>query len=305
MKLARAEAERESRNDHKSLHDSVDDAIETRPGEPKPTRLAAEVDTTGLAQAARRISGLISPNTPRAPKTLDLAAELETRQRPRLSADDLEKVQQPPPTVPTEQVVLDDELPTPLPRAAWTKGPPIRDTPIDPPTDLHAALPNRDTRPDVSDPSERDDDRTNPVDLSGVSPLANAFFTALPQNRRDTALARCVRREVRASAIVIRQGETAHPLILVLSGELELRVERANGSALRLDTIGADQYIGEAALLGRTPATASLIAVVDSELLALPPHTLFELAGAYPALWAALKDSAERRTRQYEKIIRA
>jgi len=36
----------------------------------------------------------------------------------------------------------------------------------------------------------------------------------------------------------------------------------------------------------------------------MPPHALFELAGAYPALWAALKDSAERRTRQYEKIIR-
>jgi Cyclic nucleotide-binding domain len=295
MKLAREEAERESR------HDSNDDAIETRPGEQnKPTRLKPETDTTGLAQAARRISGLISPNTVGAPKDLDLAAELDTRQRPRLSAEDLAKVQDPPPTVPTEQVVLDDELPTPLPRTTWTKGPPIRDTPMDPPTDLHAALPVRDTRLDVI----HDEDHTDQVDLVGANPLANAFFTSLPPNRRDGALARCIRRDARGGSIVIRQGETAHSLILVVTGQLELRVERANGSVVVLDTIHAGQYIGEAALLGRTPAQATIVALIDSELLALPPHALFELAGAYPALWAALKDTAERRTRHYEKLLR-
>jgi hypothetical protein len=294
MKLAREEAERESQ------HESIDDAIETRPGEQNRTRLKPETDTTGLAQAARRISGLISPNTVGAPKDLDLAAELDTRQRPRLSAEDLEKVQQPPPTVPTEQVVLDDELPTPLPGASWTKGPPIRDTPMDPPTDLHAALPVRDTRLDVI----REEDQTDPVDLLGANPLANAFFTSLPPNRRDAALARCIRRDARGGSIVIRQGETAHSLILVVTGQLEVRVERANGSVVVLDTIHAGQYIGEAALLGRTPAQATIFALIDSELLALPPHALFELAGAYPALWAALKDTAERRTRQYEKLIR-
>jgi hypothetical protein len=292
MKLAREEAERESH----------DDAIETRPGEQKRTRLKPETDTTGLAQAARRISGLISPNLAGAPKDLDLSAELDTRQRPRLSAEDLAKVHEPPPTVPTEQVVLDDDLPTPLPRVAgWSKGPPIRDTPMDPPTDLHTALPPvRDTKLDVI----REDDQTNPVDLLGANPIANAFFTSLPPNRRDSALARCIRRDARAGSIVVRQGESAHALILVVSGQLEVRYERANGSVVVLDTIQPGQYIGEAALLGRTPAQAFVFAVEDSDLLALPPHALFELAGAFPALWAALKDTAERRTRQYEKLIR-
>jgi hypothetical protein len=300
MKLAREEADRESHHSHDS-GDSGDDALETRPGEQKRTRLKPETDTTGLAQAARRISGLISPNMIGAPKDLDLSAELDTRQRPRLSAEDLAKVQDPPPTVPTEQVVLDDELPTPLPRVVgWTRNPPIRDTPMDPPTDLHPALPVRDTKLDVI----REDEKTNPVDLLGANPIANAFFTSLPPNRRDSALARCIRRDARAGSIVIRQGESAHALILVVSGELEVRFERANGSVVVLDTIQPGQYIGEAALLGRTPAQAGVFAVADSELLALPPHALFELAGAFPALWAALKDTAERRTRQYEKLIR-
>jgi CRP-like cAMP-binding protein len=175
---------------------------------------------------------------------------------------------------------------------------PIRDTPRDPPTDLNAiadGVRSRDT----------DEELTAPRDLVAADPLMNAFFLPLPANRRAAALGRCVRRPARAGTTVIRQGETSHALILVVTGRLELRVERPNGTLAMLDTIDAGQYIGEAALLGRTPATANVIAATDCELLALPPHALFELAGAYPALWAALKDSAEKRTRQYDKLIRA
>ena len=108
---------------------------------------------------------------------------------------------------------------------------------------------------------------------------------------------------MRAGQTVIRQGETSHPLYLVVTGQLELRIERANGTLAKLDEIDAGQYVGEASLLARTPAIAHVIASANSELLALPPHALFELAGAYPALWAALKDSAERRSRIYEKLL--
>ena len=53
----------------------------------------------GLAQAARRISGMI---------TGDLAEELETRKRPRIEADTLRKITQPPPTAPVPRVEADD-----------------------------------------------------------------------------------------------------------------------------------------------------------------------------------------------------
>ncbi len=70
------------------------EGADTKPGsEPK-------MDSSGLAEAARRISGWISADED------DLAAELETRQRPRLPPAELEKLAQPPPTVPTEKVDL-------------------------------------------------------------------------------------------------------------------------------------------------------------------------------------------------------
>ncbi|MGE5181085.1 MAG: hypothetical protein ACM31C_03440 [Acidobacteriota bacterium] len=85
------------------------EGADTKPGsEPK-------MDSSGLAEAARRISGWISADED------DLAAELETRQRPRLPPAELERLAQPPPTVPTEKVELaeleDDDL-TPLRESA-------------------------------------------------------------------------------------------------------------------------------------------------------------------------------------------
>ena len=200
---------------------------------------------------------------------------------------------------------------------------------MDPPTDVHTSIGHggahggardtsldmhteagtdvqgmgRDTRRDAAaEPPE--DERTAPRELVGPEPLANAFFLAIPLNRREAALTRCIKRVVRPGQTVIRQGETSHPLYLVVSGQLELRVERANGTLAKIDEIDAGQYIGEGSLLARSPAVAHVIASATCELLALPPHALFELAGAYPALWAALKDSAERRARAYEKLLR-
>jgi len=263
--------------------------------------------------------------TPRTPSYADeVVAELDTRQRPRVSSDQLGKIEAPPPTVPTEQVELDDEV-TPPPRyperRARPTAPPIRDTPMEPRTDVHPAMSRdtsldmaaepgtdvegsgRDTRRDAAaDPPE--EERTAPRELVGPEPLANAFFLPIPLNRREAALTRCIRRVVRPGQTVIRQGETSHPLYLVVSGQLELQVERANGTLHKIDEIDAGQYIGEGSLLARTPAVAHVIASANSQLLALPPHALFELAGAYPALWAALKESAERRSRSYEKLLR-
>ena len=256
--------------------EDLDENIETRPG--PIARPPSEPGTTGLAQAARRISGMITNPAP----ALDLAQELETRQHVRLSALEIARVSRPPPTVPIEHVDLDDDAPTPIPDWAGN----------------------------VTSPGGRasdEEDLTVPLEKLATAPIANAFFVSLPQPRRDAALARCIARTVTAGTTVIRLGETGHPLILVVRGQLEVRHDRPHGtqgSYVPLDTIETGQFIGEAALLARTPAPANIVAVTDSDVLSLPPHALFELAGAYPALWAALKDSAERRTRQYDKLLR-
>jgi len=168
-------------------------------------------------------------------------------------------------------------------------------------------------------PPRDEDELTDPRDLpvgiaagSGVSPLrppsdgppppecTNAFFESVPVKQRTTVLTRFVRRTVKAGIAVIRQGETSHPLVVVIKGSLDVIVERADGTIVKLGTIGEGDFIGEAALLAHSPAPAQVVVAADAELLLLSARELYEIAGAFPSLWSALKDRAEKRTRELD-----
>jgi hypothetical protein len=148
-----------------------------------------------------------------------------------------------------------------------------------------------------------EEELTNPRDhkLIKHGPLDGILFAPLPVDRRGLVFSRFYRRTVKKSGTVIRQGETGHPLVLVSSGRLEVRTERANGTMAMLEAIGENEFIGETSLLARTAADANVVAIVDSELLLLSPHDFFEIAGAFPSWWAHLKQVAERRARDHER----
>lgn len=247
------------------------DAVDTRPGDDAPR------PSSGLANAARRISATLSGRL--AERAVDLAAELDTRQRPRIESGEAERLSRPPPTVPFQRTDLDDP----------------DDDSVTPPPIEH-----------------RDEDQTRPRDLPGIrqraptsSVLTTQFFSPLPVERRAQVLQRFHRRAVENGTVVIQQGETAHPLVLVSRGRLDVRVERADGKYIQIGTVALGEYVGEVALLHRVPAIANVVAAGDAEILALPPRDFYELAGAFPALWAELKDVAERRQREYEYRLRA
>lgn len=162
------------------------------------------------------------------------------------------------------------------------------------------------TPPMITLPIERpSDDVLEPAARTASQEvIAGRFFAPLPAERRGPVLDRFTRRAVAAGATVIRQGEAGHPLVLVASGRLDVRAELATGELVDVASIAAGEFVGEAALLARTPAAAHVIAAQDSELLLLAARDLYELAGAFPALWAELKDVAERRTREHDRRVK-
>ena len=87
------------------------EGADTRPGSEPSERASVE----GLASAARRITRSLSGDA-----ELDVAAELDTRARPRIAPEDAARLSEPPPTVPTERIALpddvDEDAPTPVPR---------------------------------------------------------------------------------------------------------------------------------------------------------------------------------------------
>lgn len=255
-------------------------ATDPDPLEAEKTRVSDETrpSVRGLANAARRISETLSGSL-RAPE-VDVTAELDTRQRPRIPSADAERLSRPPPTVPFQRADLDD--------------------------------PDEDAVTPMPGVEHREEDQTQPREMPGVrtraptsSVLTTQFFAPLPVERRAQVLQRFQRRAVPSGTAVIRQGETAHPLVLVSKGRLDVRVERADGKVIQVGTVALGEYVGEVALLHRVPAMANVVAAGDVEILALPPRDFYELAGAFPALWAELKDVAERRQREYEYRLRA
>ncbi|MEO7093515.1 MAG: cyclic nucleotide-binding domain-containing protein, partial [Polyangiales bacterium] len=233
--------------------------------------------SSGLANAARRISETLTGKIMQ--RNDDLAAQLDTRQRPRIELAEAERLSRPPPTVPFQRADLDDD------DDAETPAPGVE---------------------------HREEDQTQPREMPGTrtraptsSVLTTQFFAPLPVERRAQILQRFQRRAVPAGSTIIRQGETAHPLVLVSKGRLDVRVERADGQIIQVGTVALGEYVGEVALLHRVPAMANVIAAGDVEILALPPRDFYEIAGAFPALWAELKDVAERRQREYDFRLRA
>ncbi|NVB84223.1 MAG: hypothetical protein HOV81_37955 [Kofleriaceae bacterium] len=94
------------------------EGADTRPGHEE--RRSEATTTTGLAQAARRISGLLDSKG--VPHELDLSAELDTRQRARIPPEQLETIDMLPATPPLDAPVASfidrlelDDLTTPPP----------------------------------------------------------------------------------------------------------------------------------------------------------------------------------------------
>jgi hypothetical protein len=260
-----------------------DDDVKTRPGE---ERLGSE---SGLAQAARKISSaLIKPP--------DLSDELDTRQRPRIESAELEKIAKPPPTVPVERLDLDDaETGSP----ADTRN--MRSSTAD--DDEPEGIPTLDNEEQDEPTRPRDTALDMMIRMENEGPIGSAFFAPLPFEHRETVLRRFVPKSVQKGTTVIRQGEVGHSLVVVVKGQLEAKVDR-KGGPLPIGAIGTGDFVGEGSLLARAPSPVHVFAATDCELLLLPPRDFYQIAGAFPALWAELKDVAERRKRDLETMLK-
>ena len=288
----------------------VSEGAQTRPGSDDGTK----PEVTGIANAARRISAslIASTDDDGLYEALDVAAQLDTRQRPLIDTNQLFRISHPPPTAPVATLEF-DEAPTPVPvrdslkarelepagrgSGNATDGVPRHSSEEELTVPRELLEPTNVVGPTAIDPPKRAA-AERPIP-SAASILTSPLFAPLPLPRRAAVLDRFRRRAVVAGETVIRQGETEPALIVVERGALEVRVERADGQIVHLASVGTGDYFGEVALLSRTPATAHVIATSDGELLLLSPSDFYEIAGRFPALWAQLKEVAERRAREH------
>jgi len=96
--------------------------------------------------------------------------------------------------------------------------------------------------------------------------------------RRIAALA--VERTVDEGTELIREGEPGTEFFVVVEGEVEVRRR-----GRRVARLGPGSYVGEIALLSRSPRTATVVAATDLRVLAIAGRDFVELLDAIPELW--------------------
>ena len=96
--------------------------------------------------------------------------------------------------------------------------------------------------------------------------------------RRIAALA--VEREIDEGSELIREGEPGTEFYVVVDGEIDVRRR-----GRRVASLGAGSYVGEIALLSRSPRTATVVATTPLRVLAIAGRDFVELLDSIPELW--------------------
>jgi MFS family permease len=115
------------------------------------------------------------------------------------------------------------------------------------------------------------------------------MFAPLSVAAKERVAAKLVPLSVRAGELVIRAGETGDSFYIVGAGELDISAEGLHTTAHQAD------YFGEIALLRDVPRTATVKAIVDTELYALQRDDFLAAVTGHAAARAAGEAVAEER----------
>lgn len=127
------------------------------------------------------------------------------------------------------------------------------------------------------------------------------LFSALDPDDLDRVLALCHTRRLRADEILCQRGDPADHVYAILDGRVRVVAQAEDGREVVLRTLGRGEVCGELGVLLQGRRTATMIADVPCELLALPgrqflallesrPKTCIVLLGALAARIGKLTD---------------
>ncbi|MGH8690096.1 MAG: cyclic nucleotide-binding domain-containing protein [Burkholderiales bacterium] len=103
-----------------------------------------------------------------------------------------------------------------------------------------------------------------PADLTKI-----ALFKGLREDDLRALGARSAVRALPAGAILIREGDPADALFVILRGKVKIFLNDANGKEFVVDVRGGGQYVGEM-MLDDKPRSASVATLEPSEFAVIP-----------------------------------
>jgi len=133
----------------------------------------------------------------------------------------------------------------------------------------------------------------SPVELLRSVPL----FSDLEQGELERFSRVAVPRSFPAATRVFHEGDHSDACYIVRNGSFRVTREHSDGRAITLATLGPGDIFGELAMLDGEVRSASVEALEDSELLALPANEVRALLARHPDITVKLVAALVRRLR--------
>jgi CRP/FNR family transcriptional regulator len=137
------------------------------------------------------------------------------------------------------------------------------------------------------------------IDLLRRVPLFSELSDAELSGVADVAIPRSYPKGVR----VFHEGDTSDACYIVRNGDLRVTREHPDGRAIALATLGPGDIFGELAMLDGEARSASVEALSECDLLALPARDVRRLLAATPETTVKLVVALVRRLREANERI--
>jgi len=139
----------------------------------------------------------------------------------------------------------------------------------------------------------------SPVELLRSVPL----FADLEQGELENFSHVAVARSFPAGTRVFHEGDRSDACYIVREGSFRVTREHSDGRAITLATLGSGDIFGELAMLDGEVRSASVEALTDGELLALPAGEVRALLARHPEITVKLVAALVRRLRTANERI--
>jgi ATP-binding cassette subfamily B protein len=130
------------------------------------------------------------------------------------------------------------------------------------------------------------------------------LFAELSQELLAELAGQLTQERVGADVDVVRQGEPADRLYLIVQGQVEVLVADASGER-RINTLAAGDYFGEMALLTDQPRTATVRTLTSTQMYSLGRAEFIALLQRAPALREAVDQTMARRRAALDAAVNA
>ena len=110
------------------------------------------------------------------------------------------------------------------------------------------------------------------------------LFDGLTAEELSTIAQHAVKKPYRKNTVIIERGDEANTLYVLLEGRVKTYIADENGKEIVLNELGPGTQLGELALLGDIPRTASVQTVEDSAFLVLTKRSFLQCLADHPTI---------------------